>query len=230
MKKISENIKKLKEEVNEAALYAKRNPEDINIVAVSKRHPAEYIEVAYKSGLNLIGENRVLEAYDKFNIINNDKIQWHMIGHLQKNKAKIASKFFNYIHSLDSFQLAEKLNNYLIENKRTIKAFLQPKLSYEETKTGVSMENLTEMAEKVKNLSNIEVIGLMTIPPFTENPEDSRKYFIQLRKNLENLNNTVFKDNKLKELSMGMTNDFKIAIEEGATYIRVGTKIFGQRS
>lgn len=229
MKKIADNIRQLKDDIAKIAMEAGRNPEDINVVAVSKRHPVGFIEEANKSGLNLIGENRVLEAFEKFNSLNNKNIMWHMIGHLQKNKVKIAAKFFNVIHSLDSFQIAERLNTQLVENKRTMKAFLQPKMSLEESKTGLPLKELEETALKISQLSNIELIGLMVIPPFTENPKDSAKYFIKLRGELDYLNGTIFKENKLMHLSMGMTHDFHIAIKEGATYIRVGTKIFGER-
>jgi len=229
MKTISRNIEQLKEEVAEAALKAGRNPDDINIVAVSKRHPYTYIQEAYNSGLTLIGENRVQEAYDKFNTLKHLPIEWHMIGHLQKNKVKTAAKFFNCIHSLDSFELAEKLNKHLVLENRTMKAFLQPKLSFEESKTGLPLEMLEETAYKISELSNITLIGLMAMPPFTEDPEDSAPYFAKLREQLEHLNAKVFKDKQLKHLSMGMTHDFSVAIREGATYIRVGTKIFGAR-
>jgi len=229
MKTIAENIYQLKEEVANAAIKAGRDPKEINIVAVSKRHPVEVILEACNSGITAIGENRVLEAFDKFKTLNMPEIKWHMIGHLQKNKVSKAAKFFDVIHSLDSFQLGELLNNQLKQNNRTIKAFLQPKLSFEETKTGLSIGELEEIAWKINKLSNITLIGLMGMPPFTEDPENSAPYFEKLRKTLDLLNTSVFKENKLLHLSMGMTHDFKVAIQEGATYIRVGTKIFGER-
>jgi pyridoxal phosphate enzyme (YggS family) len=229
MKTISRNIEQLKEEVATAAVKCGRNPDEIRIVGVSKRHPYTYIKEAYNSGLKLIGENRVQEAYDKYKILQNLDVEWHMIGHLQKNKVKTAAKFFNCIHSLDSFELAEKLDKYLAREKRTMKAFLQPKLSYEESKTGVPLLELEKVAYKISQLDNIELIGLMAIPPFTEDPKDSAPYFAKLRMQLEHLNSTIFKTNNLKHLSMGMTHDFHVAITEGATYIRVGTKIFGSR-
>ena len=229
MTAIRDNLKKVEEKIITACQKAGRNPEEVKLVAVSKNHTVEKIVEAYNCGLRIFGENRVQEAREKFSQIRFKDIEWHLIGHLQTNKVKYAVDIFSYIHSIDRIELAEKLEKRLERNNKIIKGFIQVKLSHEETKHGVAKEDLIPLAEYCAGLKQIEIVGLMTVPPYFEDAEMVRPYFSELRKLKDMLNEKVF-NGKLTELSMGMTHDFHVAIEEGATYVRIGTGIFGERN
>lgn len=211
-------------------MRAGRNPEEIKLIAVTKTVPPERIIEAIEAGLRIFGENRVQEARDKIPAIMQRapdiKLSWHMIGPLQKNKAKYAVKLFDMIHSVDSKELALEINKQAEKIGKIQDILIEVKLSSEETKHGISPEEFFELLEFTCTLKNLNVKGLMTIPPYSENPEDSRPYFRRLRELLEEANIKGF---PLKELSMGMSGDFEIAIEEGATMVRIGTAIFGER-
>ncbi len=211
-------------------MRAGRNPEEIKLIAVTKTVPTLLIMEAIEAGLRIFGENRVQEARDKIPEIMQrspaTNLSWHMIGPLQKNKARYAVKLFDMIHSVDSKGLAEEINKQAMKAGKIQDILIEVKLSPEETKHGIRPEGLFELLEFTSGLKNLQVRGLMTIPPYSENPEDSRPYFRRLRELLEEANRKGF---PLKELSMGMSGDFEIAVEEGATMVRIGTAIFGER-
>lgn len=226
-----ERIKNIYRKIASSAIRSGRNPEDVKLVAVTKTVPIDRIKESIELGLRLFGENRVQEAKEKIEKIKKDYpdcfVKWHMIGHLQKNKAKLAVELFDMIHSVDSIELAELLNKYSERNGKIQDILIQVKLSPEESKHGINKKELLEILKNISYFKNINLLGLMTIPPYFENPEMSRPFFKELRLLKEEMETFGF---KLPELSMGMTNDFEIAILEGATMVRIGTAIFGERN
>jgi len=223
---VKERVKEVINEIQETALKSGRNPEEIRLLAATKSVPPERILEAIEAGIRIIGENYVQEAQKKYELIG-PRVSWHMIGRLQTNKAKYAVRLFEVIHSLDSLKLAQELQKAAERQGKKVKVMIQVNLSGEITKGGISPDKVKELSERVLEFPNLELIGLMTIPPYSENPEDSRPFFRKLRELKEKLNREGF---PLTELSMGMSNDFKVAIEEGATILRIGTLIFGPRS
>ncbi|MBN2654672.1 MAG: YggS family pyridoxal phosphate-dependent enzyme [Nitrospirae bacterium] len=227
---INTNILEIKEKINDAAVRSSRSPQDIKLLAVSKTLPADAVREAAEAGLFLFGENRVQEARDKAPLLRSMlpgiNIQWHLIGNLQKNKAKYAVQFFDLIHTLDSEDLADILNKEAKKIGKIQNVLVQIKLSDEETKHGISELDALGLVEHINRLSNLKLQGLMTIPPFFEDPEDVRPYFTKLRLLRDKMKE---QRSSLPELSMGMSHDFEAAIEEGATIVRIGTAIFGQR-
>lgn len=222
---IKENIRILKERIERTARRVGRNPDEITIIAVTKTIPAQIIVQAIDCGINIIGENRVQEAKEKFAIIGN-RVQWHMVGHLQTNKVKDALKIFSLIHSLDSIKLAEEIEK---RAETTIDCLIEVNTSSEPTKFGIKPEALFNYYESLKHFKKINVLGLMTIGPgwaITE-PEASRNSFKLLHDLRDELAQAFDRDFPI--LSMGMTSDFEVAIEEGANMIRIGTAIFGPR-
>lgn len=209
-----------------AALRVGRSPEEIKLIAVSKSVSIDKILEAADLGLRFFGENRVQEAKEKIEKIRDFNIEWHMIGHLQTNKAKDAVKLFSMIQSVDSERVATAIDREAQKIGKIQRVLIQVKLSDEESKYGVEEKELTKLLEVCQNLKNITVEGLMTIPPYFENPEDVRPYFRKLREIRDSL---LPRYPYLKELSMGMSHDFEVAIEEGATMVRIGTALFGQR-
>lgn len=209
-----------------AALRVGRSPEEIKLIAVSKSVSIDKILEAADLGLRFFGENRVQEAKEKIEKIRDFNIEWHMIGHLQTNKAKDAVKLFSMIQSVDSERVAKAIDREAQKIGKVQRVLIQVKLSDEESKYGVEEKELTKLLEVCQNLKNITVEGLMTIPPYFENPEDVRPYFRKLREIRDSL---LPRYPYLKELSMGMSHDFEVAIEEGATMVRIGTALFGQR-
>ncbi|RPI75193.1 MAG: YggS family pyridoxal phosphate-dependent enzyme [Ignavibacteriales bacterium] len=224
---ITENIKLIRGEIHSKCVEIGRNPEEIKLIAVSKNFGPDDINKAFEEGLREFGENKAQELDSKFNELGN-KITWHFIGHLQKNKVKLAVRSAEFIHSVDSLSLAIEINKRAEQADKIQKVLLQVKTSEEETKSGIETEEeLFKITDECKTLANIEVIGLMTIAPFTDDVAEIRKSFRYLRKLKDDLIKSGFK--YIKELSMGMTSDYKIAIEEGATMLRIGSAIFGQR-
>ena len=214
-----------------AARSAGRQPQDVRLVAISKTHPASSIKRVIELGANDIGENRVQEAEDKISEIGREKVRWHLVGHLQANKARKAVKLFDVIHSLDSVELARRLNRLCEEEGRTkLEVLIQVDLGHEETKSGIDESELTHLVESLGPLTRLELTGLMTLPPFFDDPEQSRPFFRRLRELRDELANRGAFAGRRGELSMGMTHDFAIAIEEGATMVRIGTAIFGERN
>lgn len=213
------------ERIEKAAQGVGRNPEEINLVAVSKTVESARIKEAIEAGVSILGENYVQEAQKKIEEIGRT-VSWHFIGHLQSNKAKYAVSLFDMIHSLDSIGLAEELDRRAEKEGRTMNAMIEVNLSGETTKFGAEEAKVFDIARRVLNLSHLSLVGLMTMPPYFDDPRLSRPYYIRLRELKEKM---IKEDIPLGDLSMGMSNDFEIAIEEGATYVRVGTAIFGER-
>lgn len=225
MPSIKENYLKVMERIARAAQKAGRDPGEVKLVAVSKTVEVDRIREAIEAGISTLGENYVQEAQKKIEEIGRS-ISWHFIGHLQSNKAKYAIRLFDMIHSVDSIPLAEELNRRAEKEGRAMKVLIEVNLSGETTKFGTEEEKAFDLARKIIPLKNLSLAGLMTMPPYFEDPELSRPYYVRLRQLKEKMAGEGI---PLKELSMGMSNDFEVAIEEGATYVRVGTAIFGAR-
>jgi PLP dependent protein len=223
---IAENIKSLRAKIAEKCIQVNRNPDEIKIIAVSKNFGIEEILAASKEGINDFGENKAQDFNSKITQLGS-KVAWHFIGHLQSNKVRFVAGYADYIHSVDSLQIANEINKRAEKLNKVQKILLQVKTSNEETKSGISDEGeLIAVARFCSECKNIELSGLMTIGHLTEDKKLIRKSFIYLSKLKDTLKS---KDIILKELSMGMSDDFEIAIEEGATMIRIGTAIFGER-
>jgi pyridoxal phosphate enzyme (YggS family) len=220
----------VRERIAAAALASGRKAEEVKLIAISKTHPASVIRTLIELGAGDLGENRVQEAEDKIATIGNDRVRWHLVGHLQANKARRAVNLFEVIHSLDSVDLARRLDRLCAEEGREkLPVLIQVDLGHEETKSGVDESELTHLVEGLKSLNHLELIGLMTLPPFFDDTEQSRPFFRRLRELRDELGSRGAFGNRLGELSMGMTHDFEIAIQEGATMVRIGTAIFGER-
>lgn len=223
---ISENIQKIQNKITDKCVKIGRNPSEITLIAVSKNFGIDKIIEASNSGLINFGENKAQEFVDKTQSIDK-KLVWHFIGHLQTNKVKYVVKNADYIHSVDSLKLAEEIEKQTGKINKVQKILLEIKTSDEATKFGLTNEEeIFNVVSFCNNAEHIDLVGLMTIAPFTDNENDIRQSFSSLRKLKNKLNELGF---GLKELSMGMTNDFEIAIEEGSTMLRIGTAIFGER-
>lgn len=223
---VRENIVQVQERMAAACHRAGRQVEEVKLIAVSKTFPAERIREAYEAGLRDFGENRVQEAAPKIAALEGLEITWHLIGHLQSNKAKRARELFHWVHSVDSVYLAQKLDHAAQNSSARLPILLQVNLGVEETKSGLREEEALRTAEEASSFSSLEVRGLMLLPPFSENPDEVRPYFRRLRTLADEIRMAL---PAATELSMGMSHDFEAAIEEGATMIRVGTAIFGMR-
>lgn len=207
-----------------------RSPEAITLVAVSKTHPADSVREAIAAGVADFGESRVQEAESKIPEVGRNAARWHLIGHLQSNKARRAVELFDVIHSLDSVSLARRLDRVCEElDRKELPVFIQVDLGNEATKNGIEENAVRELAEGVRECARVNLIGLMTLPPFFDDPEKVRPYFRRLRKLRDELRAARLFGDRQGELSMGMTHDYEVAIEEGATMVRVGTAIFGER-
>lgn len=225
---IQEQIERVRENIRQACGRCGRNPEDVTLIAVSKTKPVSMIEEALQSGILDYGENKVQEIVDKCGKLQKD-IRWHMIGHLQRNKVRQVIDKVCLIHSVDSLRLAEQVETEAARLGITADILLEVNVAREESKYGFFMEEVEQAADTIRGFSHVKIRGLMTIAPFVENPEENRLIFKKLydlsvdmkSKNIDNVTMSV--------LSMGMTNDYEVAIEEGATMIRVGTGIFGTR-
>ena len=220
----------VKARIEAAATKSGRSPEAVRLIAISKTHPPSLIKKVIALGATDLGENRVQEAEGKIPDVGRDAARWHLVGHLQTNKARRALQLFDVIHSLDSIALAQRLDRLCAElGRQSVPLLIQVDLGHEETKSGIDERELPQLTEAVGALDRLELIGLMTLPPFFADPEQARPYFRRLRQLRDELAaNRVFGDNP-GELSMGMTHDFAVAIEEGATMVRIGTAIFGER-
>jgi len=216
---IAENYRKIQRRIQDAADRSKRDPESIRLVAVTKTVSADRIREAFASGIRHIGENRFQDALVKFDSLQGLDLTWHFIGHIQTNKAKRIAEQFQWIHSIDRVEVAEKLDRAAA---KPLLVFIEVKLHEEPNKSGVSEAQLPELIAAVRGCPQLRLQGLMSVPPYLDNPEEVRPYFRKLRELGLAFN--------LHELSMGMTHDFEIAIEEGATWIRVGTGLFGSRT
>jgi PLP dependent protein len=227
MNSVAENLARVREQIAQAATKVGRSIDDIELVAISKTHPAEKVREAYEVGQTMFGESRVQEARAKIPELPS-AIHWHFVGHLQKNKIRNALPLFEMLHSVDSLALAQDMNRIAEEEGLHPRVLLEVNVAGEGSKFGFKPETLRAEMETLLALPRLSILGLMTIPPLAGEAEASRKYFVQLRE-LRDRVQTGFQVD-LAHLSMGMTNDFAIAVEEGATLVRVGTAIFGERS
>ncbi|MDK2877644.1 MAG: dependent protein [Thermoanaerobacteraceae bacterium] len=228
METLEQNIAIVKSKIGEAAAKSGRSPEEIHLVAVTKTVPPETVQKAVNLGITLLGENRVQEAGKKVDIVRGN-VQWHLIGHLQKNKVKPAIKLFSMIQSLDSLGLAEEIEKRAGEIRRVMDVLIQINIGREETKAGIDADDAVEFIKKVSQLPHIKIKGLMAIPPFKEDPEEVRYYFRKMNDIFQNIKMMQIENVEMNFLSMGMTHDFGIAIEEGSNMVRIGTGIFGKR-
>jgi len=229
---ISENIALIKERINIAARRAGRNSADVKLMAVSKTHPAERIREAYAAGLRIFGENRVQEFAEKAGDLSDlVEASWHLIGHLQSNKAGKAVELFSAVDSVDSLKLAQKLNASAAQAGKNLSILVEINIGGEEAKSGIApgSQELSEVLAGAPEWEHLSILGLMTIPPFTEDPQLARPYFKKLRELRDEIAARKLPSIDMDVLSMGMSHDFEVAIEEGSTCVRVGTAIFGQR-
>jgi PLP dependent protein len=225
---VAANYRQILARIADAAARAGRDVDRIRLLAAAKSQSVEAIRTAVEAGVALIGENYVQEAQQKKQRLS-VPAEWHMIGHLQRNKVKTALEIFDVIESMDSVGLAHELDKEGCKRGKLVRTFIEVNLGGEESKSGVARENVAPLLEEAAKLSWVRIEGLMTVPPFRQNPEDMRRYFRQLFDLKEKLAKLCLPNMDLKELSMGMSRDYTIAIEEGATIVRVGTALFGPR-
>ena len=229
MQSIEQRLAHIRNEIRTAALACGRDPETIDLVAVSKRKSSHTVAAAIKAGVTLLGENYIQEAVDKIDTIGPCPATWHFIGHLQTNKARFAVKYFDLIHTVDSLKLAREINKQAGKINKRQAILLQVNIADEASKSGTTVSQALALARDIAGLEHVHLTGLMGMPPFFDDPEGARPYF----KAMAALLTTIRKENipgiDLKHLSMGMSGDFKVAIEEGSTMVRIGTAIFGSR-
>lgn len=230
MSSIKKKLEIIKGIIADTALACGRKSEDVLLIAVTKKKSTETVKEAIQDSVRHFGENYIQEATSKIDIIGKEKACWHFIGHLQSNKAGIAVKYFEYIHTVDSFRLAKEIDRQAKTINKIQKIFLQVNISNEKTKSGIDAEKTFELVRQIQTFENISVQGLMCMPPYYEEPEQSRPFFRALLKIKNDINTYQFSNVSLNHLSMGMSNDFKVAIEEGSTMVRIGTSLFGERS
>ena len=226
---ICENLKEVEAKIEAACKRAGRDRSEVTLIAVSTTKPVEMLEEAYGTGIREFGENKVQEMMDKYEVMPKD-IHWHMIGHLQRNKVKYLMGKAALIHSVDSLRLAEEISAQSVKHEVTTDILIEVNIAGEETKFGTDREEAIALVEAAAKLPNIHICGLMTIAPFVENSEDNRKYFQQIRQLSVDIKEKNIDNVDMRILSMGMTGDYEVAIEEGATMVRVGTGIFGARN
>lgn len=225
---IKENYLKILEKIYEACEKSRRKPEEVKILGAAKKQSPEKIKLAFELGIKLIGENYVQEAEKKILALKKLPIEWHFIGRLQTNKVKKAIILFSLIQTLDRISLAQEIQKQAEKRNLVVPVFIEVNIGKEPTKGGVEPEKLEEFIEEIKKFDRIKVRGLMCLPPYEENPEKVRPYFKKMREIFEKVK--PYMNSEFKELSMGTSNDFPIAIEEGATIIRIGEALFGKRS
>jgi PLP dependent protein len=226
---LEDNIARVRERIATACRRAGRTPESIKLVAVSKTVPSPLIRRAYEAGVHDFGENRVQEAVDKRAALSDLAAVWHLIGHLQTNKAKSARELFQWVHSVDSVRVAQKLDQGALRREDRLPVLIQIRLGDEPTKSGVQESEAVRLAEQVSMLGTLELRGLMVLPPYFADAEQARPFFRRLREVARTVESAGLPNVAMQELSMGMSHDFEVAIEEGATIVRVGTAIFGER-
>jgi pyridoxal phosphate enzyme (YggS family) len=226
---LKDRLERVRERIQKAAAGCNRPLDSIHLIAVSKTMPADIVKLAIEAGVTDLGENYIQEARDKVNTLATYPVNWHYIGHLQSNKAKYAVRLFDLIHSVDSLKLARELNKQAHKNDKIQPILVQVNVAREASKSGVYAENTIELLENLSQLANISVKGLMTMPPYFNAPEKVRPFFAALRELRDRIRDAGIPNIAMDELSMGMTGDFEAAIEEGATMVRIGTAIFGER-
>ena len=226
---LKENYANVLKNVHNACERAGRKTDDVTLIAVSKTKPVEMLQEIYDCGCRDFGENKVQEIMDKYDKLPND-IRWHMIGHLQTNKVKYIVDKVYMIHSVDSIKLAKEISKEAVKKNVIVKVLLEVNVAKEETKFGLLTEEVLDFYKEVIDLSGLKVCGLMTIAPYVENSEENRQHFVNLKQLMVDIESEKTDNISVGELSMGMTGDYEVAIEEGATYVRVGTGIFGERN
>ncbi len=226
---VAENLTAVKERIAKAAARMGRDPEAVTLVAVTKTVPVERIREAIDAGHQVFGENRVQEAQAKIQLLGRGDVQWHLIGHLQRNKVRFVCDLFDRIHSVDSFPLAQEIDSRAARHGSVMPILVQVNIGDESTKSGVPLADTLALVKAVAKLPHVAIRGLMCIPPAVDVPEHARPYFIQLRTLAERIAQEQIPDVAMAELSMGMSHDFEVAVEEGATMVRVGSAIFGPR-
>ncbi len=224
---IEGNLIAVLDRVKAAARKAGREPTEITLVAITKNVELKKVKEAISGGARVFGENYVQEAEDKIKKIKDASVKWHFTGHLQKNKAKFVVELFDVIETIDSVELAAEVNK---RAKKPIECLIEINIAREKTKTGVGPDHALKLAKAISGMENLRLIGLMCIPPASEDVEGTRPYFVALRRLAERINKEQIPGFAMRELSMGMSGDFEAAVEEGATFIRVGTAIFGHRA
>ena len=225
---IKDNLLEIQENIKRACEKSGRKKSDVELIAVSKTKPVSALMEAYESGCRIFGENKVQELVDKYEIMPKD-IKWHMIGHLQRNKVKYIVDKAALIHSVDSLKLAEEISKEALKKQVQVSILIEVNVAGEDTKFGVKPEETEALVCKIAALPGISIKGLMTIAPYVDDPEENRQYFGQLKQLSVDINQKNIDNVNMNVLSMGMTGDYMIAIEEGASYVRVGTGIFGDR-
>lgn len=226
---IKENIDEILKRTAAAAMRSGRSPEDITVIAVSKTVDAERAREAVEGGLVNLGENRVQELVSKYEQLSDIGVKWHLIGNLQKNKVKYIIDKTTLIHSVENLELANEINKRAQKNNIISNVLIELNIGEEESKFGLDEENVYSFVKDMGQFENIKVLGLMTVAPFSENPEDIRWVFKKMKGIYDKISGMKLKNTEMKYLSMGMTNDFEIAIEEGANIVRIGTAVFGAR-
>jgi pyridoxal phosphate enzyme (YggS family) len=226
---IRDNLIRIRAHIADAAARAGRAPADVRLIAVSKTFPINAVREAYDAGQRDFGENRVQEALQKIDVSADMEISWHLIGHLQSNKARKAAERMAVIHSIDGVDLLTRVDAAATAAGRRLQLLVQVDLAGESTKHGAAPAALPEIFAAAGRCTSADVVGLMLLPPFAENPEDARPWFVRLRRHRDRLLDSGVPPAMLRELSMGMSHDFDVAIEEGATMVRIGTAIFGDR-
>ena len=225
---VAENLVQVQKNIEESCKKVNRDPGEVTLIAVSKTKPVEMLQEAYDAGARVFGENKVQEIMDKYDRLPSD-IQWHMIGHLQRNKVKYIIDKVAMIHSVDSVRLAEEIHKESVKKGLVTQILLEVNVAEEESKFGFHVEEVEDALKQIQELSGVCVRGLMTIAPFVDNPEDNRPVFQKLNKLYVDMKTKNIDNDTMNILSMGMTGDFEVAVEEGATMVRVGTGIFGAR-
>lgn len=226
---IKENYHEVLNHVESACRRAGRDTKEVTLIAVSKTKPVEMLQEVYDCGCRDFGENKVQEIMDKYDKLPSD-IRWHMIGHLQTNKVKYIVDKVYMIHSVDSLKLAKEISKEAVKKNVTVKVLLEVNVAKEDTKFGLLTEEVLDFYKEVIDLPGLKVCGLMTIAPYVDNPEENRQHFVKLKQLMVDIADENTDNISVGELSMGMTGDYEVAIEEGATYVRVGTGIFGERN
>ena len=226
---LKDNLKEVEANIMTACEKAGRIREDVTLIAVSKTKPVSMLEEIYAEGIRTFGENKVQELTEKYDQLPAD-IKWHMIGHLQRNKVKYIVGKVSLIHSVDSYRLAEEINIQAKKHQVTVPILIEVNVAGEDTKFGVRPEETLRLVEEIASLENVRIQGLMTIAPFVEDPEENRVHFRRLKQLSVDIDSKNIDNVHMEILSMGMTNDYMVAIEEGATMVRVGTGIFGARN
>jgi PLP dependent protein len=224
------NLDRIQKRIIAAAAGCGRSPESVRLVTVSKTVDAARVAAAIEAGATILGENYIQEAREKFGMLSDRPVQWHFIGHLQSNKAKYAVRIFDLIHSVDSFKLASALDREARKNAKVQDILMQVNISGEESKSGIGETEALELAGQIGRLENVRLMGLMTMPPFFDAPEAARPFFRRLAGLRDRIVARRLPGVHMDELSMGMTGDFEVAIQEGATLVRIGTAIFGART